>query len=348
MRLKSFTAKTMREAMQMVRDSLGEDAVIVSTREDKGIGTVSVTAAVEKRVYDFEVHDEEDHYNEVPSNEWLYDEEEDEFDVVDEITDALLHHSVPEEIMDQIISYSSLVDLEDARISLMAAIENIFDFQPISRKKYENPLMLVGAPGTGKTLSVAKLAARGVMDGYKVSVITTDTMRAGGVEQLEAFTRLMNIDLKKAKDHLELRDRIEEVRWADQILIDTSGINPFDVQGVKGIARLAACSDIEPVLTLPAGCDAEESGDIARVFSMIGVERMMPTRLDAARRIGGLLCAAEMGELSFTDASNTAKVAGGLVQMSPKRLSMLLIPKGSDNAVENAERNGQANTRKTG
>ena len=47
MRLKSFYAKTMTEAMQMVRETLGEDAIIVATREEKGGKAVRVTAAVE-------------------------------------------------------------------------------------------------------------------------------------------------------------------------------------------------------------------------------------------------------------------------------------------------------------
>ena len=47
MRLKSFYAKTVTEAMQMVREMLGEDAIIVATREEKGGKAVCVTAAIE-------------------------------------------------------------------------------------------------------------------------------------------------------------------------------------------------------------------------------------------------------------------------------------------------------------
>jgi flagellar biosynthesis protein FlhF len=51
MRLKSFYAKTMTEAMQMVRDTLGEDAIIVATREEKGGKAVRVTAAIDPNDY---------------------------------------------------------------------------------------------------------------------------------------------------------------------------------------------------------------------------------------------------------------------------------------------------------
>ena len=44
-----------------------------------------------------------------------------------------------------------------------------------------------GPPGAGKTASVAKLAAAAVLEGRPVSVVTADTARAGGVEQLAAL-----------------------------------------------------------------------------------------------------------------------------------------------------------------
>ena len=44
MRLKSYTAATMAEAMNLVREELGEDAIIVSTqRSSDGQGAVSYT-----------------------------------------------------------------------------------------------------------------------------------------------------------------------------------------------------------------------------------------------------------------------------------------------------------------
>jgi flagellar biosynthesis GTPase FlhF len=47
MRLKSFQAKSMSEAMRQIKETLGDDAIIVSTKEEAG-GWVRVTAAVEQ------------------------------------------------------------------------------------------------------------------------------------------------------------------------------------------------------------------------------------------------------------------------------------------------------------
>jgi len=46
MQLKSYQAKSMREVMRLVRDELGDEAVIISTVEDGGL--VRATAALER------------------------------------------------------------------------------------------------------------------------------------------------------------------------------------------------------------------------------------------------------------------------------------------------------------
>ncbi|MBF0306560.1 MAG: GTP-binding protein, partial [Alphaproteobacteria bacterium] len=47
MRLKSYTAPSMAEAMHLVRQELGEDAIIVSTQRAVGGKGVRITAALE-------------------------------------------------------------------------------------------------------------------------------------------------------------------------------------------------------------------------------------------------------------------------------------------------------------
>ena len=47
MRIKSFTAPTMAEVMEQVKAALGEDAIIVTTKEDAAAGVFRVTAALD-------------------------------------------------------------------------------------------------------------------------------------------------------------------------------------------------------------------------------------------------------------------------------------------------------------
>ncbi len=323
MRLKTFYANTMTEAMQMVRKALGEDAIIVATKEENGGKSVKVTAAVEPA---FEISTGQ---TAATDRDWLqYDEEEETSAVAERLTEAMLKHAVPDDITDQIISCATVMGLDEPGVAMIAAIEHLFSFRPLPISAVRKPIIMVGPPGSGKTLAVAKLAARGAMNGLNIGVISTDTVRAGGVEQLHAFTKLLEIDLKKAASAAELKALVEQMteEKKDQIIVDTSGLNPFKAQEVKELARLIITVKARPVLAMPGGIDADESGEMARVFATIGVSEILPTRIDIARRLGGILAAAHHGSLSITDYSQTAMVAQGLAPMSPKTLSRLLMP----------------------
>ncbi len=324
MRLKSFTAKNTKEAMQMVREELGEDAIIVATHEEKnavGGRQVQITAAIERDNFYPDDHQDE------PNEDWMYADDDNETMVIEEVTETLLRHTVPENVLEQIVSCASVLGIDEPRLALLAAVENLFRFNPLPSEGAEKPFMMIGPPGAGKTLAVAKVAARSAINGANVAVITTDTQRAGGVEQLSAFTNLMDIDLKVAKTPLELKEALLQTRSHDQVIIDTSGTNPFDNQSIKALAQLIGAVDVEPVLILPANMHAEEAGETAEIFANLGAIRFIPTRVDVSRRLGSLLAAAYQGGLSFADVSGTAKVADGLSHLTSKRLTQLLMPK---------------------
>ncbi len=345
MRLKSFTARTMKDAMQMIRETLGENAIIVATNEENGGKSVRVTAAIDQDTLatmprNF-TQNSDVNPSALSSSDWQYQDDDDEATVVEDITEVMLRHAVPDEVLDRIVSTVNIMGLSDSKNALLSALQNLFEFKPLPQKTYGKALVLVGPPGAGKTLAAAKIAARGTLSGLKMGVITTDTVRAGGVEQLGAFTRLMNIDLKKASSPKELKDSLQSFSKVDQIIVDTAGVNPFDPESIKILARLIHAAESDPVLVLPAGIDADESGEIARVFSTIGATCMIPTRVDVARRLGSLLSAAHHGGLGFAEVSNTAKVADGLSPMSAQRLTQMLMPRGQ---IESA----LANTKKAG
>lgn len=334
MRLKTFYAKNMTEAMRQVRDALGEDAVIIATRDENGGKSVRVTAAIEH------MDDLPDPYPEDyepiakrgrPSfsndrDDYLQYDSEDDFEgqLTEELTDVMLRHVVPNDVMDSILATAAMTGLGNAESALAAALDHLYGFNPLPTKT-RKALMLVGPPGAGKTLMVAKMATQAVMNDLNVAVITTDTVRAGGVEQLQAFTKILDIPLQKAKTREDLKRILNQTKDHDLILIDTAGTNPHDPDDMARIARLADAGTIEPILALTAGTDAEESSEIARSFALLGVQRMMATRLDIARRLGGLLSGAQKGGLSFCDISFTPKVTDGIAKMDASTLASFLI-----------------------
>ncbi|MFM2042608.1 MAG: hypothetical protein RLY86_1184 [Pseudomonadota bacterium] len=335
MRLKSFHAATMADAMRQVRDVLGDDAIIVATREEEG-GGVRVTAAM----------DEDDaHFGQpAPAPQGLRfaggkPVEPQGPDLIDQLTDVLIRHGVPAALNQQILDAAGEVDTRDPITALAGGLDQVFTFQPLPDGRYPRALMLVGPPGSGKTLSIAKLCTRAFRGGRAVGVISTDTVRAGAIEQLSAYTRLLKLRLITAEDPVALADALEVQKGAEQVLVDSTGRNPYDSAEMKELRDFLGAADIEPVLVLPAGIDAGEAAEVAKAFRQIGVRRLLPTRMDMARRYGSLLTAAFEAELSFADASATSKVVDGLAPLTPSILARLLMPE-ADAAQRRAKQTG--------
>ncbi len=356
MRIKTYYAKTMTEAMQMVREAMGEDAIIVATREEQGGRRVRVTAAIDDALEQQDLGDKAIHFEfgrylkqaktspinrdeelraartqNAPSpqkNDWLaYDDEEEDGGVAEFLSEVLLKHSVSNEVIDTIVTAAMLVGGEDPRNVLTRSLGELFTFRKDLGSK--NPIMLVGAPGAGKTLAAAKLAARWSLDGKKIAVITTDTVRAGAIEQLQAFTRILSTPLLTVRSRSELIASVNTAKdqGVDHIIIDTGGGNPFEPTDMKEIAKYLTAMPVDPILVMPAGLDADESAEIARVYSILGVDTIMPSRLDIARRMGGILSAAHKGGMGFAAASSSSGVADGIEDLTASSLAHYLLPK---------------------
>jgi len=289
----------MREAMDQVREELGAEAIIVAThRSERGRG-VRVTAALDRPEEDRRLAAEVAAPVVGPD---------------DAAARALAWHGASEALTRELAGGGALVD----------ALSGRFAFADLDEGA--KPIMLVGPPGAGKTTSVAKLAARAVLAGAPAALVTTDTVRAGAVAQLEAFAAVLRQPLRSAETPEELRAAVLAARGPAQrrrVLIDTPGANPFNAAEMADLRRFLRACDVEPVLVLPAGGDAGDAAEIAAAFAACGCRKMIATRIDGARRFGSLLAAASAG-LAFTEASLTPSVAQGLRPMSAAALARLL------------------------
>ncbi len=182
------------------------------------------------------------------------------------------------------------------------------------------PLLFAGPPGAGKTLTVARLATRLVMAGGAPLVVTADGRRAGATEQLAALTRLLGLDLAVAAHPVALSRAVAHRQGGVPVLIDLPGSDPLQPLEREELASLAAAFDAALVVVLPAGLDPAEAADLAGAYRTAGAARLVATRLDCARRLGGVLAAADCG-LALTEAGIGAGAADGLVPFTPDLLA---------------------------
>ncbi len=188
---------------------------------------------------------------------------------------------------------------------------------------WTRPIMLVGTPGAGKTLTAAKLATRLVQMGDQPMVITADGDRAGAAEQLAAFTRILNLELIVADNPL-MMSRALACRSGHKAIIDMAGFNPFETGQREILINHAVAADAALVWVLPAGLDSEDAAEFSETFAQLGARHMIPTKLDITRRFESVLRAAEAGGFILTDAGIGPGIADGLVPLDCKILLSLI------------------------
>ncbi len=313
MRVKTFTAKTTAAAMDLVRDELGDKAIIIANHTERS-GTAYITAAVDPALAekeDFEEHD--------PSV--LPDE------IKAAVRQALAYHGVPAWLSIRLAKAAAAIDLPTPQQSLAAALERHFAFANINDHWISAPLILVGPSGSGKTVTTAKFFTRERLAKRPIAVISADTKRAGGVEQLAAFARILDIKLVTAGDADTLRQAVAQLnQQGARILVDMPGTNPFDKHDMEHLAALVRAANGSVALTLAAGSDPLEAIDFAKAYQEAGAEHLIVTRMDMARRYGAILAVAEGADLAMTNVCISTQVTDGLIDITPIGLARLMMP----------------------
>lgn len=273
--------------MARVRAELGEDALILASRQ-VGDG-VEVTAALEPV---------DDMPPPLPDRSSLA---------------ALRFHGTPDTMM---VALGTGV--------LATALAARLTFAALPLQTGGPPLLLLGPPGAGKTLTIARLATRLVMQGVTPLVITADGKRAGATEQLAAFTRLLDLNLVVANHPVTLGRAVARRQAEVPVLIDAPGLDPFNPEQREELQALAATTGATTALVLQAGLDPAEAADLARAHAALGVMLMIATKLDLVRRLGSVLSAAGAG-LALTEAGVGPGVADGLIPLTPDELASRLL-----------------------
>lgn len=295
MRLRLFRAETVAAAMAQVRGELGGDALILGTR--RIAGGVEITAGLQ-------IHDDAPAPLSTPAP------------VPSPQADraaALAWHGIPEPIGRKLRN-------GPLPFALAAALR----FAPLALQPNAKPLLLIGPPGAGKTLTAARLATRLVLAGTPPLIVTADAHRAGAAEQLAAFTRLLGVELLAACQPASLSRALERRRAGAPVLIDSAGTDPFLRADLDAIRGLAEATGAEIVLVMPAGLDPIEASDMAAAYAAAGAKPLIATRLDVARRLGGVLAAAAAGG-PLAEFGIGPGAADGLVPATPAALAHRLM-----------------------
>jgi flagellar biosynthesis protein FlhF len=157
----------------------------------------------------------------------------------------------------------------------------------------------VGPTGVGKTTTLAKIAARAIIDGQRsVTLVASDAMRVGAVDQLQRYAQLLDAKFEIAATPRDLARVIAHAK-TDLVLVDTAGRPPGrggSIAGALGGTRTrAGRSEMfagrarHVLLCLPANLRARDAEAFCRAFAPCGPTGLAITKLDETRSPASLV-----------------------------------------------------------
>jgi len=348
MKMRKFTGATMKEIVARVKREMGPDAMIVATRTvRKGLlGTqVEVTAALDVQDLSASLPASLNGGLGAPLGSMGLAPAAAPAPVVERRPDpeALSLASELKALRDEIRPLYSAVHPSDVKAE-MEALKNLLEQASMLRDRFGMPdrqaltrlarkhrisapsrrriVALVGPTGVGKTTTVAKLAARrALLEGKQVALVTLDTYRVGGDEQIQRFAELIECPLFTVRDPSQLAETVATLAGFDYVYIDTAGRSWQAERDIRAtMDALLAVRDIEIHLALAA--DTRPS-QVDRWFDRFGGEnlsRLLFTKVDEAEWLTELVEAPARLSCPISYLTVGQRVPEDLVQATDGRL----------------------------
>ena len=160
-------------------------------------------------------------------------------------------------------------------------------------------IMFVGVNGSGKTLSIAKIATMLKNQGKSCVMAAGDTFRAGAIEQLGIHADKVGVKIIKhgpGSDPAAVAyDAIEhaKAKHKDVVLLDTAGRMQTNVNLMDEMAKIKRVAKPDLILFVGdalAGNDAVEQAK--RFNEIVGIDGVILTKVDTDAKGGSALSVA--------------------------------------------------------
>ncbi|WP_324781024.1 flagellar biosynthesis protein FlhF [Thiobacillus sedimenti] len=151
---------------------------------------------------------------------------------------------------------------------------------------------LMGPTGAGKTTTTAKLAARFVVrhGADKLALLTTDSYRIGGHEQLRIYGKILGVGVHTVRDAADLRLALTELRNKHTVLIDTVGMSQRDQAVAEQVEMLCqAGKPIKRLLLLNATSHGDTLNEVVQAYQRRGLDGCILSKVDEAASLGPAL-----------------------------------------------------------
>lgn len=220
----------------------------------------------------------------------------------------------------------------------LAHLLPVANFDPL---RTPGVVALVGPTGAGKTTTLAKLAARYATEHgpRDVALITTDTQRPGGREQLHAYGRQFGLTVVEAGSEEALHEALHRLRDYPLVLVDTAGHGQRDRAMVGQLNWLRHAGKVRTMLVMPANAHSADLDEVIRRFGFVAPEAAILTKLDETGRLGAALSVLVRHQLPLAYTTDGQQVPEDLAVAEASRLVLKLeeLRRAGDRPAEDAD-----------
>ncbi|MBK8398637.1 MAG: flagellar biosynthesis protein FlhF [Leptospiraceae bacterium] len=190
-------------------------------------------------------------------------------------------------------------------------------------------IFFVGPTGSGKTTTIAKLAAKYFLHmGRMVSLYTTDNYKIAAVEQLKRYADTMDIPFYAVKDVKRLQEQLLR-DGSELILVDTPGYNHKNQDFLNKIKQYRDAfgdkDQIENILVIPATSSYSNLKSVIGAYESTGYKRLILTKIDEADYVSSVLELADISNKVFAYFSLGQEVPFDIISASKKSFSEIVV-----------------------
>jgi flagellar biosynthesis protein FlhF len=187
-------------------------------------------------------------------------------------------------------------------------------------------VVLAGAGGSGKTLTVARLAAAYAQRSDLDVVVLALRPRDGGAE-LAGLLHPYGVGVEVFDSSAEAKARVASVSERTLVLVDTPAVSPSDEEGVKALATdLRRLRGAEVHLCLPATLSAAAAKRLLAAFEALKPSGIALTHVDETPQVGAVVELAVSGGPALTFVGRDTGVEGGLEIADAADVAALVLP----------------------